>query len=156
MLSYTFYAFNGPLIRFFEGYQWRNSGFFQWRERIQKNAFKKLQGYLEEQRKLHRQCIEDHKIRGSDPMAFTPEMQKRWEECEESRFDWAKAERRFDLEYPAEPDRVLPTRLGNTMVAFEDYPRTRYGIDAIALWSRLVPLLGQNEYLDFVNREFCI
>ena len=39
------------------------------------------------------------------------------------------------------------------MAAFEDYPRTRYGIDAIALWSRLVPLLRQNEYLDFVNQE---
>ncbi len=36
------------------------------------------------------------------------------------------------------------------IAAFEDYPYTRYGIDAVALWPRLVPILREKKYLDFV------
>jgi hypothetical protein len=112
LLSYTFYAFNFPLIRFVEGYKLRPFGFIpQYLRSLQK-------------RKL----------------------QKR------------KNDRRFheiDRDFPPE-DRLLPTNIGNVIAAFEEYPNDRYGMDAIALWSRLVPVLEKQEFLDHVTQEKAI
>jgi hypothetical protein len=46
-------------------------------------------------------------------------------------------------EFPARPEEVLPTRLGNAIRAAESYARDRqrYGIDAVFFWPRLYPLL---------------
>jgi len=53
---------------------------------------------------------------------------------------------------------VLPTRLGNILLAAERYPLDRYGIDSIVFWPRLYPLLPeqfQHDYEEFVlNFEF--
>ncbi|MEU6719612.1 hypothetical protein ABZ897_49830 [Nonomuraea sp. NPDC046802] len=48
---------------------------------------------------------------------------------------------RLYLRYPLPGEPVLPTRLGNLLRSAEDYPRTRYGIDAVLVWPRLFPLL---------------
>lgn len=45
------------------------------------------------------------------------------------------------------PDRVeflLPTAFGNTVRAFEVYPRVAYGLDAIAGWSRLLAVVPKD------------
>jgi hypothetical protein len=53
---------------------------------------------------------------------------------------------------------ILPTRLGNILLAAERYSLSRYGMDAIYFWSRLFPLLPeqfQNDYEEFIlNYEF--
>jgi len=62
--------------------------------------------------------------------------------------------------YPLTGDRddLLPTRLGNILLAGERYPLDRYGIDAIFFWPRLFPLLPesfQKEYDEFIiNHQF--
>jgi hypothetical protein len=60
--------------------------------------------------------------------------------------------------YPRERwvDEVLPTRLGNILLAAERYPIERYGIDPAFFWPRLYPLLPsqfQQDYEEFV-REY--
>jgi hypothetical protein len=40
-------------------------------------------------------------------------------------------------QFPAEPDDVMPTRVGNVLRAMEEYPDNRYGLDAITLWPHL-------------------
>lgn len=40
-------------------------------------------------------------------------------------------------EYPADSWLILPTKLGNVIRSFEEYPRVEYKMDAIVLWSRL-------------------
>jgi hypothetical protein len=55
--------------------------------------------------------------------------------------------------YPPYGNKVLPTRLGNMLLAGESYSLHRYGIDAIIFWPRLYPLLPegfQREYEQFV------
>ncbi len=62
--------------------------------------------------------------------------------------------------YPGEEHReeILPTRLGNILLAGERYAYDRYGVDAILFWPRLYPLLPetfQREYEGFIiNHEF--
>jgi hypothetical protein len=51
----------------------------------------------------------------------------------------------FDRQYPPRRERVLPTRFGNAFRACESYSFTRYGLDGIALWPRIDPLLSQQE-----------
>jgi hypothetical protein len=60
--------------------------------------------------------------------------------------------------FPDHRDDVLPTRLGNILLAGERYPLDRYRIDPIFFWPRLFPLLPesfQREYESFlINYEF--
>jgi hypothetical protein len=43
--------------------------------------------------------------------------------------------------YPAE-ERLLPTRLGNTLRSIEDNAGQRYGLSTVTIWPRLYPLLS--------------
>jgi hypothetical protein len=45
------------------------------------------------------------------------------------------------LRFPPSEAQVMPTRLGNTLRAAEEHPRTLYGLDLAVVWPRLQPLL---------------
>ena len=49
---------------------------------------------------------------------------------------WDRIQERFP-----EPDRLLPTSLGNALRAAEDRSGKRYGLQSVVLWPRLYPLL---------------
>jgi hypothetical protein len=55
-------------------------------------------------------------------------------------------------------DEVLPTTLGNILLAGERYAESRYGMDMIYFWPRLYPLLPQQFQADYeeslINYEF--
>jgi hypothetical protein len=55
--------------------------------------------------------------------------------------------------FPKNEDVIMPTRLGNVFAAFEEYPTRRYGIDAVALWPRLLPALVGSGYAQVVERQ---
>lgn len=125
ILSYLLYAFNHPLIRLFEGYE---SPAQLITKDIMENAYYEQ---MEKFKALNEQ-IETHglsTIKGIDAL------------------------QQLDNSFPTRAGYVLPTALGNVIAAFEDYPYTRYGIDAVAMWPRLVPILKENEYLDFVAQQ---
>lgn len=44
---------------------------------------------------------------------------------------------------PQQPERSMPSQLGDILRAAEDYPRERYGLDPIVLWPRLYPQLSE-------------
>lgn len=56
---------------------------------------------------------------------------------------------RRSREFPA-ADRLLPTRFGNAIRSFEDYPLAMYGIDDIAGWPRLLGVLPK-DYVRYVD-----
>jgi hypothetical protein len=67
----------------------------------------------------------------------------------------ARGEQAYYL-YPRERwvDDVLPTRLGNILLAAERYPIERYGVDPVIFWPRLYPLLPaefRQDYEEFVR-----
>jgi hypothetical protein len=45
------------------------------------------------------------------------------------------------LEFPSQVDDFLPTRLGNVLLAAENYSRERYGLDSVFFWPRQYLLL---------------
>ena len=55
--------------------------------------------------------------------------------------------------FPPEREKCTPTALGNVIAAFENYPSQRYGIDAVHMWPRLLPVLNEEKYAVFVERE---
>lgn len=57
-----------------------------------------------------------------------------------------------ELQYPPADAELLPSKLGNVIRAFECYPDTRYGIETITLWPRLVAVLPKSR-LDAINTE---
>jgi hypothetical protein len=63
--------------------------------------------------------------------AFPDECRKRWQDL------------RYELtrRFPGGADKLLPTRLGNALHAFEDYPQEIYGADSVVLWPHLSTVL---------------
>ena len=57
----------------------------------------------------------------------------------------AMAARLLDRRFHSKRDKQLPTRFGNAYRAYENYSYTRYGLDAIAIWPRIDPLLSEQE-----------
>jgi hypothetical protein len=75
--------------------------------------------------------------------ARMPKYQKNRQERINTRIDLLKNQRDvlaadFDSRYPPQENFILPTRFGNILKAAESYPQSRYGIDSVALWPRMV------------------
>jgi hypothetical protein len=58
--------------------------------------------------------------------------------------EWNLVKRRLNSEYPGRASLILPTQLGNVIRSFEYYPDKEYGMDAIALWPRLVASIDKD------------
>jgi len=52
---------------------------------------------------------------------------------------------RLDREFPDSADRLLPTRFGNAVLAFETHAMKRWGLDSVAIWPRIDMLLSERE-----------
>jgi len=57
---------------------------------------------------------------------------------------------------PYRLERVRPTALGNTFALIEEYPYDRYGIDAVAIWPRLHPLLPDAVKANIGNQKLLL
>ena len=152
MVSYTLYAFNFPLIRLLEGYKLRETKLSRNRLRKQKQEFKRLVNKIA--------ALKMERARFVNRLGHDPEGDGVSSLSKNESYEWgalktklAELEHRLDRHYPSTVHAVLPTSLGNVIAAFEDYPRTRYGMDTVALWPRLIPLLREEKYTEFVNQE---
>jgi hypothetical protein len=110
-------AFEGPLLRFYEGYWLYWTGLAQ-RRKV---------GLEEKQQR--RRALRAKVANGQATLV---------ERAELSRLD-------TDLDHrPRDPDRSMPTHLGDILRTAEDYVRDRYGLDPIVFWPRLFPHLGES------------
>jgi hypothetical protein len=107
--------------------------------------------------------VEGYIGRDLPPMTWFAEIQKqRYHEIKGRTRFYEKTSARLralqelDTHFPSNEEYVLPTSLGNTIAAFEHYPSTRYGIDAVALWPRLIPILQENKYIEFIAQQKAI
>jgi hypothetical protein len=116
-ISITLMLMNQNLFQFIEGYKWPIP------------IIAKLLGSRELQRYRRKKTR-------------LVELQRRWREAGDG-FPNADQQEHDELlselvtEFPSKEGLLLPTRFGNAIMAFEDYPRQVYGADSIPLWLHL-------------------
>jgi hypothetical protein len=123
-LSYILYAFNNPLIRLLEGYWGWDNFIFRPFKYYGKKKQTKIYERLVKTRKEHFTNYKGH-----------------------------RANQLINNFFPDNEDSILPTKIGNVIAAFEFYSKSRYGMDAVALWPRIVPTLKEKNYLEFVTEQ---
>ena len=122
------YNLNSPITRLYEGYPWKDSSIGLWRARRHRRrmvAAKKLRARL--------RYLCDH-LEGVDPNSAS---------LKAGRARQTRLARIVNNEFPDSADLVLPTRLGNVIRNFEQYPVVQYGISAIAFWPRLIAKIDE-------------
>jgi hypothetical protein len=120
VLTGLLYNLNGVLVRFYEGYPWRESWTGKWKSNQYKSNLEDVVARRAGVRTL---------------VYFLRAARDTNESLAQARLDAAE---RVQATLPFHGDHVLPTRMGNVIRAFEFYSNRQYGIDAIVLWPRLV------------------
>ncbi len=130
LIATAFWSLNMWVVRFYEGYPILRCQFI--RKRVQSRR-DKLYGEIAALRaksngKHHVQAGHEDYLRLTDLQV--------------------KAE----VEYPPANAELLPSKLGNIIRAFEYYPATRYNIETITVWPRLLAVLPKSQ-IDAINTE---
>ena len=120
---------NTPILRLYEGYPWRDSWIGQRMIRSKQNQLALAKAERLGIRTLLREL-------STSDARYPALAAKR-----------SRVALRVNNEFPSKKDLILPTRLGNVMRSFEEYPEPQYGIGAITLWSRLVAKIDK-DYAD--------
>lgn len=159
--GYFFYVLNTSIIRWFEGYPWTSSLLIKWIADLKVEYHqwmrRKLHSeYLELDRK-HRQLLKEYQEKEESLSVDDPMLEKHYLvfKDKESRLLIEKTwyVKKLQYLYPETKSPFLPTRLGNVIAAFEDYPNSRYEIDSVTLWPRFVPILSREKYSVYLERE---
>ncbi|HEX6042640.1 hypothetical protein [Longimicrobium sp.] len=154
LFSGLLYTLNRPITRFYEGYPWQHSLVGQWRKRRQVRQWKKTRGLALGVDAVLR-TPEPVTSAANPPATETAEQKKARERREKKdRRELQDREdtlsdlgdgrlRAFHRAFPSSEGSVLPTRLGNVIRSFEDYPQRQYRMSAIYLWPRLVGVIDK-------------
>ncbi len=129
------YNLNIPIIRFYEGYPWKESFLGQWRIRRYSRIFDELHKGIPRLRLLR----DAWKSAGTGRPVLD-EITARYGEM----YLTARGA------YPNRREYVLPTRFGNIIRNFETYPSAEYGVDAVTFWPRLAAI-ADKDYLAVVE-----
>jgi len=129
---------NYNIYRTLEGYGKYNP--LQFLKKYEINRFNRLQGSLT---KLRRQ-IQDGDASGEEEVVLN-----------ELRAQRDKLLRTKVQEFPLDARRLLPTKFGNVLRSFEDYPPDIYGVDSIIVWVRLLAVITKDyrELLDSAKAQ---
>lgn len=126
LLTALLYNLNGPIIRFYEGYPWKDSILGSWRQKVHRERFVRARDRWLGLRRLLAQPTAKTETRHKHAFDF-----------------WNSLGRELNSRYPSDAEAVLPTELGNVIRSFEDYPQRQYGLEAITLWPRLIAKIDE-------------
>ncbi len=135
LLGYTINAVEVSIVRLFEGYSWERTFLGKARSGCHRKRFRKLRRRLDfYESKLVHEYLHDR----------NPESIARYKtEIRDSRAQ-------LTSDYPPRVEQILPTKLGNRIAAFESYPVTKYQIESVTFWPRIVPILAKEGYLPYI------
>lgn len=129
-IATAFWSLNIWVVRFYEGYPILRCQFI--RKRVQSRRDK----LYREIAALRAKSKGKHRVQtGHEDYLLLTELQ-------------VKAE----VEYPPVNTEPLPSKLGNIIRAFECYPATRYNIETITIWPRLLAVLPKSR-IDAIDNE---
>jgi hypothetical protein len=123
VLSTLLYNLNIPIIRVFEGYPWKDSLIGQLLTTSFRRKFRAAPTRTTGLRTALLAIEDDEPYK--DHFSEIVDL-------------WDDNPLKINYDFPLNEDGVLPTRLGNAIRSFEDYPERQYGIDAVTIWPRLV------------------
>jgi len=159
-ISYLLWQLNGPFIKLVEGYSFKDTRVGQWMIGRQDRKLRLIEKNLRESKNGIEEA--DNWLENVLALEYYG---KRSAMVEDPRYHRVTAiKQNWEIIYlenlevlrnhfPSEKHRLLPTEVGNTLAAFEQYSQKRYGIDSISVWPRMVPILGKNGFASYVERE---
>jgi hypothetical protein len=137
LVAYMLQMLTAPIVRFYEGYwpEWKPTELAiahqrkKWMRYARIDKRKELTNQLDELIESQKMSIDNDQI-GSIQEQIAQEVKHATAACY--------------YNYPRNPDRLKPTRLGNVLIAVEEYPYQIYQLDATIWWPRLAVLLPQD------------
>jgi hypothetical protein len=129
LLGLVLYSVNTQVVRFFEGYGgWANP--FRCLKVLQHRRLRKVEAFVREFKAKALAARAAGKDLPHDPA-------------------YQKAREELANRFPDEAN-LMPTRFGNTVRAFEVYPREMYGLEGVTGWFRLVAVVPK-DYFVFIG-----
>jgi hypothetical protein len=119
-LAISMLLVNNLQYQILEGYRWPMSRLARLKD-AERLRFKNMQGRIDAlrgERRASKQELPADKLR---------ELQDLWIEMREN--------------FPADESLLLPTRFGNAILAFEEYPKDVYGADSVTIWFHLTAVI---------------
>jgi len=166
--------FNTQIVRAFEGYFFKSAlGKLQQREqeRFNKESVEseQLGNDIRELGRVIRSINEEISIlkerisylkEAERPCSAEEEQYHRWRQQNKTNRDvYTMKTRRRDevlrylaMRFPEDKELILPTRLGNTIRAFERYPSRVYGVESVTAWTRLLSVIPK-QYIELVDNS---
>jgi hypothetical protein len=102
----------------------------------------------------------DRRIMGLVPRAAIAAQRRRFRRLRAVRDDAGKPQSDrnqaawcLEKYFPHEESKLLPTRIGNALRAFEQHSNARWGLDGITIWPRIEALLSSEERETHVNAQ---
>jgi hypothetical protein len=129
LLTALLYNLNVIILRLYTGHYWKEvwSGkYFTKRNRVRFDV-------AHAQRQGSQALLEQPQESGDSEAAISTIAEQQ-----------SRAARMVNREFPSTRHLVLPTRLGNVIRSFEEYPNRQYGIDAPTLWPRMLGKLDKD------------
>jgi hypothetical protein len=150
-------AFNTLIIEFFEGaYKWQQKILFRpWmsanQKRCQQRYGKLVMLRQEYYKQLARAASPAAEAERADALNKITGLRLQIQQ-ENDRLEQIEAMPSL----PYRLERIRPTALGNTFALMEEYPYDRYGIDSVAIWPRLQPLLPDAVKSSIANQKLLL
>ena len=151
VLTGLLYNLNIPVIRFYEGYTWQNSLIGEWRTRHYLGLHAAARGLRPLLRDV--QVVVSGLARSEEDDATRAAREELDQRLRAAR---ARSTTLALGEFPVAAGSVLPTKLGNVIRSFENYPSRQYHLAAITLWPRLVAKIDKDygEQVDNAKTSF--
>jgi hypothetical protein len=138
IIGFTLTTLNTQVYKLFEGYVlFKNLSFFRNLE------LKRAHALRADRKKIIKKIKRLKRRKESWSLAGLPEQSGREKARLDQRIKRLEARRdvisvQYDQRYPPYDDLILPTRMGNILRSAETYPLTRWGMDSVPLWPRLI------------------
>ena len=156
-VSYALSILNVPLTQLYEGYFFKQSwpGRLMTLLHIQRKEWLDLRlKQINDTTQVKREAQRFHPARSQSTTPWSNP--KYWEAYQQLvRMQTEQAVLRMEKQtyFPVGDELVMPTRLGNVMASFEEYPVRSYGMNAVTIWPRMLPTVLKSGYAELVERE---
>src|SRR5918912_3083448 len=126
LISGFLYNLNIPILRFYQGYSWKDSLI----GRLRKRHYEAQYYTATSRQKGLFTLLSSSDVPADRRARLSSELER--------------VSLLINSEFPKDQALVLPTRLGNVIRSFEDYPYRQYGMEGVTLWPRLIAKIDKD------------